>query len=178
MKSTAPKKIVCSVLISLLQFGSGAYIAEAASREGPRRQQGSSDLRQPDAHRPQNQSNNERLQLERQWQSRREQQERELANWRRQEDQRRVQALRRHDQESEREWHHRQWLEEQRLQRRQEEMRRRQWWEHQRHEEEMQRRSHESEREWHHRQWLEQQRHESELRQIEIVVLSLLLLTK
>jgi hypothetical protein len=42
----------------------------------------------------------------------------------------------------------------------------------------MQRRSHESEHEWHHRQWLEQQRHESELRQIEIVVLSLLLLTK
>ena len=39
MKANAPKKIVCSVLISLLQLGGNAYIAEAASREAPHRTQ-------------------------------------------------------------------------------------------------------------------------------------------
>ena len=41
----------------------------------------------------------------------------------------------------------------------------------------MRRRDHELEWEWRHRQWLEQQRYDHELRQIEILVLALLLAT-
>ena len=169
MKANAQKKIFCSVLISLLQFGGNAYIAEAASREAPHRTQHESrDTRDHFDRR-----NHERI-----WQEKRDVQERELAHWLHQSDQRREQALRRHERENEREWRHRQWLEEQRLQHQREEMRQRQWWEHQRHEQAMRRLSHENEREWRHRQWLEEQRHEHEMRQIEIIVLSLLLLSR
>jgi len=169
LKANTPRRIVCSVLISLLQLGGSTYIAEAASRDDHRRSyQESRDTR----------DNFDRRQHEREWQEKRDLQEKELAHWRHQSDQRREQALRRHERENEREWRHRQWLEEQRLQHQREEMRRRQWWENQRHEQAMRRLSHENEREWRHRQWLEQQRHEHEMRQIEIVVLSLLSLTR
>ena len=169
MKTNTPKKIVCSVLISLLQLGGNAYIAEAASGPDQRRTHHESrDTR----------DSFDRRHHERVWQEKRDVQERELAHWRQQSDQRREQAMRRHAREHEREWRHRQWLEEQRLQHQREEMRRRQWWEHQRHEQAMRRLSHENEREWRHRQWLEEQRHEHEMRQIEILVLSLLLVTR
>lgn len=169
MKANTPKKIVCSVLISLLQFGGNAYIAEAASRPDQRRTYHESrDTR----------DNFDRRHHERVWQEKRDIQQRELAHWRHQSDQRFEQSLQRHEREHDRAWRHRQWLEEQRLQHQREEMRRRQWWEHQRYEQAMRRLSHENEREWRHRQWLEEQRHEHEMRQIEIIVLSLLLATR
>jgi len=169
LKANTPKKIVCSVLISLLQFGGNAYIAEAASRSDQRRTYHESrDTR----------DNFDRRHHERVWQEKRDIQQRELAHWRHQSDQRFEQSLQRHEREHDRAWRHRQWLEEQRLQHQREEMRRRQWWEHQRYEQAMRRLSHENEREWRHRQWLEEQRHEHEMRQIEIIVLSLLLATR
>jgi hypothetical protein len=179
VKTNAPKKIVCSVLIGLLQFGGGALMAEAATPEGQRRQhQEMRDDRNPDErHRPDN-WHSEKERMSHEWQNRRERQERDLAHWRSIDEQRRESAMRRMHAENEREWRHRQWLEEQRIQRQREDMRQRQWWEHQRHEQEMRRREFEDERAWRHRQWEETQRHESELRQIEIAILSIALLTK
>ncbi|MHC1761129.1 MAG: hypothetical protein AB9917_16800 [Negativicutes bacterium] len=165
MKISAPKKIVCSALIGLLQFGGGSYMVEAASNEALRRHQQET--------RGSRQSHNQRLheRFHSDW-LQREQQEQALAHWRKQEHLRHEQALRRNENENEREWRHRQWLEEQRLQHLQEEMRRRQWWEHQRHEEEMRRFEHESSWAWRQRQLLETRRHEQELRQIEIALLA------
>jgi hypothetical protein len=173
VKSTTPQKIVCSALIGLLQFGGNVYLAEAASREDPRRHHQETRAPQhPSIHFQQ-----ERLRQERHWQEKFAHQDRDLQHWRLQNDQIHQQSLFRRLNEPERDWRHRQWLEEQRLQRQREEIRRRQWWEHQRHEQEMRRRDHELEWEWRHRQWLEQQRYDHELRQIEILVLALLLAT-
>lgn len=152
MKINAPKKIVCSALIGLLQFGGGSYMVEAASNETLRRHQQET--------RSSRQSHNQRLH------------ERFHSDWLQQEHLRHEQALRRNENENEREWRHRQWLEAQRLQNLQEELRRRQWWEHQRHEEEMRRFEHESSWAWRQRQLLEIKRHEHELRRIEIALLS------
>lgn len=182
MKSNTSKKIVCSALIGLLQFGGNVYLAEAASREDPRRHhQDTRDHREPQDSRHAGEQarrerlHQERLAQERHWQERHIQQQEELRRWRQQNDHRYQLSIQRRPQEPDREWRHRQWLEEQRLQRQREEIRRRQWWEHQRHEQEMRRREHELEWEWRHRQWLEQRRHEHELSQIEIVVLAMLL---
>jgi len=166
VKINAPKKIVCSALIGLLQFGGGSYMVEAASNEALRRYQ--QETR--GSRLSQNQSLHERLQND--WLNR-EQQEQDLAHWRKQEHLRHEHALRRNENENEREWRHRQWLEEQRLQQRQEQIRSLQWWEHQRHEEEMRRHSHETSWAWRQRQLLEIRRHEHELRRIEIALLSL-----
>lgn len=169
MKTNTPKKIVCSVLISLLQFGCSAYVVEAASWQDHRRPQHESrDTRGHD----------DRQNHERQWQATRDLRGRELTHWRNQSEQIHLQSLRRYERETDVRWRHRQWMEEQRLQNQREEMRRRQWWENQRYEEATRRYSYESERDWHNRQWFEQQRHEDELRQIEIFVLSLLMITR
>jgi len=179
VKTNTPKRIVCSVLIGLLQFGGGAFVAEAAAREDQRRQHEEvRETRHSNHPRSQEYWHNEKLRLGREWQERRELQDRDLIHWRHIDEQRHEMALRRLSFENEREWRHRQWREEQRLQHQREDIRQRQWWEHQRHEQEMRRLAHEDEWKWRHRQWVERQRHEHELRQIEILVLSLALLTK
>ena len=160
-----PKRIVCSLLIGLLQFGGGGYIAEAAMREEQRIRPGAS----------QDSYGSKMTHPEQYWQDRHQQQELELAERRRQEAIRHEQELRRRDVENEREWRHRQWLEHQRIQRQNEERARRQWWENQRHEEAMRRLANEREHEWRHRQWIERQRHEEAMREIEMGILALAL---
>lgn len=160
-----PRRIVCSLLIGLLQFGGGSYLAEAAMREEQRNRPSASQ----DAFRPQ------MTHPEHYWQERHQQQELELAERRRQEAIRHDQELRRRDHENEREWRHRQWLENQRLQQQNEERIRRQWWENQRHEEAMRRVANEREHEWRQRQWIERQRHEEAMREIEMGILALAL---
>ena len=155
MKKNASKKIVCSLLIGLLQFGGSAFIVEAAAVEDIK-------IQQQDRH-----------EQEGYWREQHKEQERILNERRMEELIRHEQALRLGEQESEREWRYRQWAENQRLQQQNEERIRRQWWENQRYEEAMRRLAYESEREWQQRQWLENQRHEQAMREIEIAVLGL-----
>ena len=97
VNNRAPKKIVCSLLIGLLQFGGGAYVVEAAAREEQRTQLAA----------PQDPSKFDRAQQERYWQERRHLQEQELNERRREEALRHEQELRRREQEDEREWKNR-----------------------------------------------------------------------